>query len=83
MIARQVALVDLPRRLVREQARRLVRDRHLGEHELDRLVLRDRHAERLALERVRAALLERAPDQAGRASPRSTGASDRTSSSRP
>ena len=48
-------LVDRPGRLVAEQARRLVGDRHLGEHELHRLVLRDRHAEGLALERVGAA----------------------------
>ena len=54
------ALVEAPRRLVHEQPRRLVADGHLGEHELDRLVLRDRHAERLALLRVAHALVERA-----------------------
>src|SRR5262245_27722320 len=63
--ALDVAGVDGAGGLVAEQAGRLVRDRHLGEHELDRLVLRDRHAEGLALEGVVAALLEGTADEAG------------------
>ena len=58
---------DAPRRLDHEQARRFVLHRHLGEHELDRLELADRLPERLALERVLRALLERAPHDSGRA----------------
>jgi hypothetical protein len=42
-------VVDLPRRLAVEQAGGLVGHRHLGDHELDRLVLGDRLAEGLAL----------------------------------
>jgi hypothetical protein len=38
--------------LEREQARRLDRRRHVGQHPLHHLVLADRHAERLALARV-------------------------------
>src|SRR5260221_120256 len=41
-----------------EEARRVDLRRHVGEHELDRLVLRDRDAEALALLRVGHALLE-------------------------
>src|SRR5712692_3208251 len=40
------------RRAQREQARRLDRRRHVGQHPLDHLVLADRHAEALALARV-------------------------------
>src|ERR687896_1875586 len=66
---RALAGVLHPRRLEREQARRLDLGRHVGELELDRLVLGDRLAERLALLAVAQRQLERAlgyADSAGR-----------------
>src|SRR5215210_3774141 len=66
---RALAGVLHPGRLQREQARRLDLRRHVGELELDRLVLGDRLAEGLALLRVAQGQLERAlgdPDAAGR-----------------
>ena len=49
----------LPRRLDRQEPRRLRARRHLREHQLDRLVLADRLAERLALARVGERVVER------------------------
>ncbi len=51
MLAAEQALVDAPRALVHEQARGFDLDRHVGEHELDRLQVGDRLAEGLALAR--------------------------------
>ena len=59
-------MVAHARRLVREVARVLDRDRHVGALERDRLVAADRAAERLALARVRDRRVEaslREPDR--------------------
>src|SRR4051812_1237116 len=61
----EISLVHLPGGLVRQEPGRFVGHGHLGEHELHRLVLRDRHPEGLALQRVRPALLHGAPDHPG------------------
>ena len=53
-----------------EQPRRLDARRHVGQLELDRLVLGDRLAERLALLRVREGVLEAPRRDARRRAPR-------------
>src|SRR5262249_109178 len=57
-------LVQPPGGFPREQANGVDLDRHVGEHERDRLLLRDRHAERLALLGVLARVVERGPRHA-------------------
>src|SRR5262245_3339094 len=61
------AVVDHPRRLPAEEARRLDLRRHVGDDEVDALVHRDRHAELDAFLRVLRRVLERGARDADRA----------------